>query len=228
MKIFIIFAMLLGISLGTRLHAGIRQANLSTSNTTANATTSEMNATSPSVGAVHTGSNMTLNISEFISPLFFVDMNGKDGKDFIALKNNEGFFLNCKDNKLVIDQNSISKDSLWIPVISQVDKKISLRNFNGGYLNFKDNKFDCELRIIADTMKFVVDHNIDLNALKLNDVTDKSELIALKIGDVYLGVNNKVVSPVKQLNKDSVFIAPIKKSESKVTKDKLYFEIISQ
>lgn len=228
MKIFIVLALLIGISLGTRLHAGVRQANLSAGNATASSNTTEMNATNPSVGASHLGSNMTVNITEFISPLFFVDIAGKDGKDFIALKTSDGFFLNCKDNKLVVDQNNISRDSLWIPVISQVDKKISLRSFNGGYLNFKDNKFDCEQRVIADTMKFVVDHNLDLNTLKINDVTDKMELIALKIGDNYLGVTNKVLSPVKQLNKESVFIAPIKKSESKGMKDKLYFEIISQ
>ena len=213
MKYFVILCLLIGFTMSTRLltEARLRQA--------ANATANVTNATA--------GDSINEMISKVFS-VFFIDMNGKPGVDYIALKSADGLFIGCNNKtfNLSLVNKSPMLDDLWIPVMSKKDNKIALRNYWGGYLGLNNSQFDCRSRKIEEINKFTVDRNIDFQKLQLTDIKDKEEVLALKIKDQYLGAMKDKVMPMKELNKTSVFIAPNRKADIKDIKGKYYFETI--
>jgi hypothetical protein len=214
MKYFVVLCLLIGFTMSTRLltEARLRQA----ANITANATTATANVTGGD------------KIHEMISKVFFIDLAGKPGVDYIALKSADGLFLGCNNKtfNLSLMNKSPMLDDLWIPVLSKSDNKIALRNYWGGYLGLNNSQFDCRSRKIDEINKFTVDKNIDLQKLQLTDVKDKEEVLVLKIKDQFLGAMKDKVMPMKELNKTSVFMAPNKKADIKDIKGRYYFETI--
>ena len=196
-------------------------ADMSSANSTSSVnTTRAVNSTSPanttsatnsSMAANPTvGMNKTMNISAYISNAFLVDATGKPGKDFLAMKTVDGYYLGCDQfGNLTLKHKNITNDELFIPEISEIDKKIFIKSFYGGYIGYTGNKFNCMSKDKKDVNKFTVDKNIDIKKLKLN-VTDKNQVLALIINKTYLGNQKNIVAPIKTLTINAVLLAPHK------------------
>lgn len=216
MKIFMILAILVSCVFTAKLHSSSRL--LQATNATANAT----NATAV-LTPVTNASSMNASM-DLIPQNFFVDMNGKAGHDYIALKTNNGMFLRCDANgALAIQNNNIGKEELFVPV--KVDSKLALRSYFGGYVGFNNNKFDCINRKLSADNLFDVDKKFDLASLKLKDITDKDMVLVLKMKDQYFANKDKVLSLMKDMSANVAWIASLKKADlTSLPQGKNYYE----
>jgi hypothetical protein len=210
MKFFLILSLLIGLTMTIRVR---QQFNASMGNAT--------NRTMDNA----TDRNMS-GIQEFIPKFFFVNELGRPGREYIAFKNVEGYFLGCdnKTHNLTVEKMNITLNELWVPVLLKKEKKIALRNYFGGYLTFNNTMFDCKSRRVEKISMFEVEKNIDPQRFQLANVTDKLEILALKIKDQYLGMENRRVLPVRELNKSAILFAPFKKQDVKNITEEYYFE----
>ncbi len=174
-------------------------------------------------------SNQTYNhtrffIYDYISPLFFTNLDGTPGRDYIALKSADGFFLGCDINgNLNLKLQNLTRDNLFVPVVDGPAEKINLRSWYGGYLGFNQSNFNCLLRKIDNSTEFTIDRNLKLDNLGLN-VTDFNETLTFKFDNGYLGFWNNSLLPLPELNKSAVWLAPFKMNMVENFTGPFYFE----
>lgn len=200
MKILLIISLVIGFAMSISIR---QQPNMSMANAT-------------NLTAHNTSDRNISALKELIPKFFFVNKLGRPGTEFIAFKNIDGYFLGCdnKTHNLNIENKNITLNELWVPEYIEKEKKVALRNYFGGYLNFKDSKFNCQSKALEMSNMFDVEKIIDPKKYQLTNVTDSNELLALRIKpNIYLGVENRMVLPINNLNKSAIFFAPFKKED---------------
>jgi hypothetical protein len=212
MRNLLILSLLIGCAFTSKLLSRNLQAANATNATTSNVT----------VGSADMSKNASL-----IPQVFYVDINGKPGHDFIALKSNDGLYLKCdKDGVLSLADKNVTKDDLFVPVKLD-DKHIALRHYLGGYVGYNNTKFNCISRKLDEIHRLELVRDFDLSKLNLNNVSDKDMVLLFKVKDGYLGSKDKKIALVKDMSKDVAWIAPFKKDEIKnVPEGKNYIENI--
>ncbi len=165
-------------------------------------------------------------IYEFISPVFYTNLNGSVGTDYIALKSEEGLFLGCDINgNLDLKSKNITEDNLFVPLVYISDKKFGLRSWHGGYLGWNETSWNCVKRKMDNSTEFKIEKNLDLKSLNLN-VSDLNETLTLKFNKGYLGsVNNQPVL-VEKLNKSALWLSQFKLNLIENLSGPFYYEML--
>jgi len=162
------------------------------------------------VKVVQPAANATaINENEVLPQVFWSTEQGKPGREHVVFTTLDKTFLICKDGKLTVDAKEFSRDSLFTVIMFDATH-IALKSINGGYLTYKDKKFICsEKKIDEKNSKFEIDRKLE-NLKISNPNYDIRRAVALKIDNHYLGYENLMVVPIKELNEKSVFMAPHK------------------
>ena len=149
------------------------------------------------------------NVTELLPQTFWVDEQGKPGRDFVVFRDLKEMFMICNpDGKLLLEAKNMTRNSLF-NVIEFDNDHIGLRSINGGYLTYKDKAFMCnEKKLDEKTGKLEIIRKIDLP----NIPKDYSTL-AFKIENGYYGFENNTAILFKDINPSSVLLSPLKAEE---------------
>ena len=158
-----------------------------------------------------------------IPKLYWVDQSGRAGDKYVAFRSRNNTYLSCNQQGEVLLENHLNRTELWTPEILD-DKKVALKHINGKYLGLKNETFRCDLmKDNASHIKFELNpdfsrrmanftespSNLTSTNITSSGPMDKNQTIAFHLDNGYLGLLNRSLVIVPELNLDSVFMPPM-------------------